>query len=558
MVRNPARGSMVSAAWALAVLGAWTGPGLTADPADPAARLQELEAVLAETPALQPQPLGRSRPASLASVDCQGLSHTQKVTMMFLQGLANRQGPRLLLEGLDAQTAVADRQWLRHLEAEYGIACRAVHRHEALTEFGGELDGVVVWDPAVPATENVAGMLGSLLSRLPCAPVDLDEVTEATGLPLTCDLRGMWGDPVTAQAWALDQVAAKLSTEEIGCIINRAVDVRLCRDWLIMRGAPMIDLSSAIPEERALKDQYFARMPWGGIVWGWMTLDADQHVEHASRHGLRCICATTSPNISFLARIQPTQTSWTQPKGESWGVTEDKVYIAFVLSAGDTASVMLTRQHYRWDEAARGTVPFAWEMQPLFADLAPVVLEFYYSSASPLDRFICGPSGAGYAQLTLLPDVGVFVAQTAEACGTCDLGVVGLHTAFHQDLAEVWARHFPTAKGFAYGWDGQPEQPPRIVHGQPHLYYGLMPPAPEETKDDAYYGQVASQVREYAEQRGMPCVLLVHMYQATSGPDDVPRIMDALGDFPAEVVPIDSAMEIAARILAEAEPGTEP
>ncbi len=279
--------------------------------------------------------------------------------------------------------------------------------------------------------------------------------------------------------------------------------------------------------------------------------DNDEYVEHASRRGLRVICSTTSPNLSLLSQIRPERTSWTQPHSEALGEVGKKAYVSFVLAGGDTAPAMLTKQWARWDEAARGDVPFAWEIQPLLARVAPVVLESYYDSASPLDRFICGPSGAGYAQLLLLPDAAAFMDDTAALSAECDLDIVGLHAQFTPGIARDWATQFPAAKGFAYGWGGRPEVPPRVVNGKPHAYYALMPEPPGGQKTPAYYDGIGSEIRSIIESRGLPCVVLVHMLPPASGPDDVARIIESVGDVPVETVPIDTAMEILGRITEE-------
>ncbi len=526
-----------------------------AEAGDPIADLDALEAELAQTDPVELGPTERTRSATMVTVDCQPLTQAQKVTMMFLQGLANRRGPRLFLSGLDTPSVAADRWWARHLEDEYGVARRSLAWKRAMRQFGPELGGLIMWDAQLPSSQNIAGMLGSVFSWLPCALDDLAAVRQATGLEVVFDLRERWSDPIEAQRWALEHVAPKLSTEEIGCIGTREPEARLCRDWLMMRAAPMVDLSSRVESERALKDEYFARMTPLSIVWGWLMADPAEYVEHSSRRGLRVICSTNSPNLSLLSQIRPKRASWTQPHSEPLGEIGEKAYLSFVLAGGDTAPAMLTRQWGQWDDAARGDVPFAWEVQPVLTRVAPVVLESYYDSASPLDRFICGPSGAGYAQLLLLPNLGAFMADTAAACAECDLDIVGVHAAFTPDVAQDWAANFPDSKGFIYGWGGQPEMLPRAVEGRPHAYYALMPEPPDGEKTKEYYEAVAAEVRDIIQSRGMPCVVLVHMLPPASGPDDVPRIVECLGDLPVEIVPIDTAMELTGRIIEESPNG---
>ncbi len=512
--------------------------------------LPALQARVDEAPAMALPALNRSRPAELAVVDCAGLTHTQRVSLMFLQGLANRPGPRLFLRGLASFNARADDWWLERLRDEYGIGSRRLERTDALREFGGELDGLVVWDDDLPGTENIAAMLGALFSWLPCAPGDLDGVREASGLAVACDLRRLWDDHLELHRWALAHLVPKLPRRDIGCVCARDAAGHLCRDWLIRQGAVVVDLSSHEETEKALKDDFYSRIEDGSVVWGWTSQDNEgEHVAQASRHGLRVLCTTNSPNLSVFAQLEPKRTSWRQPRCEPPDTIERKVYLACVLTDGDSIPILLTRQWYRWDEAARGTVPFGWEIQPLFAELAPTVLEYYYDSASPQDRFIAGPSGAGYVHPSLLPDRDWFARETARWCEPCDVDLVGVIDGYDADMARTWARGFRGAKGFVYGWGASPGTPARIVEGKPHLHYGLCPPQPGEAKDAAYYEVVAQSVREYARRWDLPCVLVAHLSCYWAGPDDVPRLVEALGDLPVEVVPVDTALEIAGRLL---------
>jgi len=82
-----------------------------AENGDPSAELDALAAKLARADPAGTGPIERTRPATMVTVDCQRLTHTQKVAMMFLQGLANRRGPRLFLGGLEPFNVGADRWW---------------------------------------------------------------------------------------------------------------------------------------------------------------------------------------------------------------------------------------------------------------------------------------------------------------------------------------------------------------------------------------------------------------------------------------------------------------
>ena len=213
-------------------------------------------------------------------------------------------------------------------------------------------------------------------------------------------------------------------------------------DYLVMHGGLIADLSSdqaKYPAEYALRDKAMARLKPGSIVWGWECHDNESlHVAHASRRGLRVLCSTNCPNLSFLAQVQPKTTQYRQRSpAPCKRPVEKKLYLTFVLSDGDSIPILLTRQWYRWDDPARGKIPFGWEHQPLLADLAPVVFEYYYETMTDKDRLICGPSGAGYTHPGEMPNLDWFIAQTREYLRRTDLHCVGVCADWDEPAARA-------------------------------------------------------------------------------------------------------------------------
>ena len=49
-------------------------------------------------------------------------------------------------------------------------------------------------------------------------------------------------------------------------------------------------------------------------------------------------------------------------------------------------------------DAARGSVPIAWGVNPLIAEVAPGLLEFYGATASANDTFFAATAGAGESE----------------------------------------------------------------------------------------------------------------------------------------------------------------
>lgn len=99
------------------------------------------------------------------------------------------------------------------------------------------------------------------------------------------------------------------------------------------------------PAEYALRDQALGCLRQGGLVWGWECHDNESlHVAHASRRGLRVLCSTNCPNLSFLAQVQPQLTEYRQRSPTPCQrPVEKKLYLTFVLSDADSIPILLTR-----------------------------------------------------------------------------------------------------------------------------------------------------------------------------------------------------------------------
>src|SRR5207247_2908676 len=87
---------------------------------------------------------------------------------------------------------------------------------------------------------------------------------------------------------------------------------------------------------------------------------------------------------------------------------------------------------WRERERATRTTPLAWTITPPLAARAPPLLDWYYDTATPFDRFIAAPSGAGYLypDYTGPGDLPAYLALTDRYMAAADLDVVWLLNAF--------------------------------------------------------------------------------------------------------------------------------
>jgi len=77
---------------------------------------------------------------------------------------------------------------------------------------------------------------------------------------------------------------------------------------------------------------------------------------------------------------------------------QSKVYVAVFISDGDNIQYTQNAMRKIWDRSAssRGKIPLNWTIAPGLVDIAPGILNYYYTTATSNDCFVTGPSGMGY------------------------------------------------------------------------------------------------------------------------------------------------------------------
>ncbi|HEX9974267.1 MAG TPA: hypothetical protein VGD14_19515, partial [bacterium] len=130
-------------------------------------------------------------------------------------------------------------------------------------------------------------------------------------------------------------------------------------------------------------------------VFGWHSYCKDMETEHltlVSRHALVVAEGlATLPNMSFHGKmpVSPDFKFEQKAKVNPNPTVENKVYITMIQSDGmGTGS--------SWLKPGRGDIPYGWEANEEWLDVAPALLQFYYESATPNDQFVGSLSGPGY------------------------------------------------------------------------------------------------------------------------------------------------------------------
>lgn len=333
-------------------------------------------------------------------------------TLTCLQGLVNRESPRLYL----AQDRF-DELWLQWL-VERGDVDRILwlSPQQALERFAGMASGLVIIDPAIPASINVATMLAGIRGWLAATPAFA--IAQQLGQRFSSASQGVidlsdmgWESDVQAYECLYDRYYDDLSHEM--CAICDPYDLPL-RDYMVEFKVPLLWVKKEDPGgvEEALVEDILMRLPPNIPCLGWpyAPCSADEGLgEHrgvilVNEHAKFELCSgyeTVSRAVSNLSvhsgtSMSPGAAVAQAHRQEPPPPLEDKVYLALIRTDGDGAN--FHRECYRslWEDLSHGRFPIAWQQGPMLYDLMPDILDWYYQHATPNDSFVNALTGIGY------------------------------------------------------------------------------------------------------------------------------------------------------------------
>ena len=366
-------------------------------------------------------------------VDVGGLPADEQLTFSALQGVVNREAPRLYLVGLrDGQDFEVDPTAEAWLADVVDLPTRRVEPLAALTELAGEVKGLVVWDPVVPAeSQNVATMLTTTEGLLPVGPGRV-EALAATGLEVVRDLRELGlTTPRAYTEWSLDE----LEPPEGGWTFpvwtgrprnGRPVQPGL-RDWAVAERGFVFDLDPAT--EPALLRRILDRFPRGTPVYGYPFFDTAVYattgvpvnegiaVAQISEAGHWLFPTTDATNLTVHSQLDA------KVRAAPWDDSERApdpaaTYVSFVISDGDALGYDVTlARSLQVDRMDASTIPLGLSTSPELATVAPRIWNWYLDRVPEDVRLVTGPSGNGYVYPMSLTeeDRDRFLEQSAAA-----------------------------------------------------------------------------------------------------------------------------------------------
>jgi hypothetical protein len=221
-------------------------------------------------------------------------------------------------------------------------------------------------------------------------------------------------------------------------------------------------------EEYELAATIMAQQANFSLLFGWHSYCKDSERTYttlASQNTLRVEGLSTLPNFSFMTKksLDPSfvfANNHNELKPDvrpPHSPIPPKTYIACV----QTDSLGLGS----WLSPNRGTIPYAWETPLNYVWLAPVILEFYYGSATPNDLMIGAISGPGYNYPKAIPPANLpqLLALAHNYTNLLDISVMETmddtdgdlihgNADLTQKVVQTYFDSFPDFTGFVHGY----------------------------------------------------------------------------------------------------------
>ena len=374
-------------------------------------------------------------------------SYDESMVVACLQGIINREAPVVYIvsatdkwPGYWMEILSSGGKWLQGFQSKPQNSI-----NELLVLAKGKVKGVIIWDPSVPASINVATTIAGVEDGIVLSPAYAEKYLDRWKLPVLKDLRGMFTGKETGSAkndayrWAVREYLSKglcsehrLSLYEDSYSSRAKGDVGyvVTRDWAIMNRSFVYDLSpwgdekpADDPDQQLGTDLATYHIMLSEIlkqtagkemteVAGFFAFSKYSNMpDHKSIHDpvptewetvfvispYNCYQNTVASscfNQSFHSQAPSIPLKQHRPKVMK--KLENKTYICILMADYDSATPLYAFLPKYWSDKRRGTMPFLWGLNPNLVETYPDIIEYFYNTASENDYFAADASAAGY------------------------------------------------------------------------------------------------------------------------------------------------------------------
>jgi hypothetical protein len=374
-------------------------------------------------------------------------SYDEALTAACLQGIINRRQPTVyLLSKKDRRPQywldlfTQEGQWL------HGSEIRPLPDLDALAALAGKkVKGIVVWDPTVPASINVATTIAGVEDCVVIHPSEAENCAKRWKLPIRHDLRGKYSGSETqskkndAYRWAIREYLARgKCSSRLFCLYEDSHSTRargdigyvLTRDWAVKNRSFTFDLSPW-GDERPGDDE---QQPLGTDLATYHMLLEEMLRQSNGKHMTEMAGFFAFVKYSNMpghpSKHDPVPTEWEtvwlispyncyqntvasdcfnqsfhchapreplkQRRPNSAASLQNKTYLCILMADYDSATPLYDFLPNHWDDTGRGKIPLCWGINPNLLETYPDIIRHVYRTASENDYFGADASAAGY------------------------------------------------------------------------------------------------------------------------------------------------------------------
>ena len=373
-----------------------------------------------------------NEPSHLYVYSLLGKTKAEKYAMITLQGLVNKEN--IPNRRLFCQEMSEDAFWLEQLEEYFGVATTNIsawrYLEDVVYEFRDFIKGFIIYDENLIDTVNVATFLASLNECVVITGGMYNNFKNTTGIDkVFYDLRGNFTNKVDLYTWAWDNYKHEASKT---MLCNLDTNRARFRDMIIASKAFTFWLTAGPfgdPAEVALFRRIMAETPVNIPMFGWEPEGAPgeyETVRTLSEFGKYIVpCSISNPTVYSAFKIEEFQQKQVDFNVNDFEI-KNKIYLGFIVSDGDNVNYCQTTLKRLWGDENRGNIPIGITLSPLLYKINPIVLEYYYDSATENDYFVCPPSGGGYGYPDLNPSFAAYLNQSVSVSQKCDMDQIWL------------------------------------------------------------------------------------------------------------------------------------
>ena len=308
-----------------------------------------------------------------------------------------------------------------------------------------KINGVVIWDPNVPASINVATTIAGVENLLVFSPEYAEKNLSNWNIPVIKDLRGMFTGDETgskkndAYRWAIREYLSKgLCSDHLLCLYEDSYSTRdkgdlsyiVTRDWSMKNRSFVYDLSpwgDEVPKDdlnqtlgtdletykimlaEVLKNTNGEQMT---EVAGFFSFSKYSNIPgYPSSHDpvptewetvylispYNCYQNTVASScFNQSLHSQAPSPDLKQHRPDTTMALDGKTYICILMADYDSGTPLYEFLPTYWDDETRGDIPLLWGINPNLVETYPDIISYYYETHSENDYFAADASAAGY------------------------------------------------------------------------------------------------------------------------------------------------------------------